>query len=374
MDQQTFAPTCPLPGELGYSLPAHYYTSQDIFEQEKKTIFARNWICVMHRSQVAENNQYATASVAGENVFVVRGRDGVLRGFYNVCPHRAHELFAEGAGKAKNVITCPYHAWSFGLDGKLIHVRNGENVPGFCKDNAGLTPVRVEEFCGLIFVNLDMDATPLAELAPGLNADIRARCPDVDKLVPAMRLSYTMKANWKVVVDNYLECLHCQTAHPALVDSIAMETYRHVVHGIYTSQVGKTRSGSEAFTYDSGAPNTDFAAYWMWPNVTLNVLPGDGNYGVFYMFPVDADTTIQHFEFYFRDATPTEEQQQLIDYYKNVLKPEDLSIVESVQRGLKSRGYRNGQGPLLVSDDKTSAIGEHGVQHFQQMVLDALAA
>jgi len=374
MDQQTFAPTCPLPGELGYSLPAHYYTSQDIFEQEKKTIFARNWICVMHRSQVAENNQYTTASVAGENVFVVRGRDGVLRGFYNVCPHRAHELFAEGAGKAKNVITCPYHAWSFGLDGKLIHVRNGENVPGFCKDNAGLTPVRVEEFCGLIFVNLDMDATPLAELAPGLNADIRARCPDVDKLVPAMRLSYTMKANWKVVVDNYLECLHCQTAHPALVDSIAMETYRHVVHGLYTSQVGKTRSGSEAFTYDSGAPNTDFAAYWLWPNVTLNVLPGDGNYGVFYMFPVDADTTIQHFEFYFRDATPTEEQQQLIDYYKNVLKPEDLSIVESVQRGLKSRGYRNGQGPLLVSDDKTSAIGEHGVQHFQQMVLDALAA
>lgn len=374
MDQQTFAPTCPLPGELGYTLPAHYYTSQDIFEQEKKTIFARNWICVMHRSQVAENNQYATASVAGENVFVVRGRDGVLRGFYNVCPHRAHELFAEGSGRAKNVITCPYHAWSFGLDGKLIHVRNGENVPGFCKDNAGLTPVRVEEFCGLIFVNLDMDATPLAELAPGLNADIRARCPDVDKLVPAIRLSYTMKANWKVVVDNYLECLHCQTAHPALVDSIAMETYRHVVHGIYTSQVGKTRSGSEAFTYDSGAPNTDFAAYWLWPNVTLNVLPGDGNYGVFYMFPVDADTTIQHFEFYFRDATPTEEQQQLIDYYKNVLKPEDLSIVESVQRGLKSRGYRNGQGPLLVSDDKTSAIGEHGVQHFQQMVLDALAA
>jgi len=374
MDQQTFAPTCPLPGELGYTLPAHYYTSQDIFEQEKKTIFARNWICVMHRSQVAENNQYATASVAGENVFVVRGRDGVLRGFYNVCPHRAHELFAEGSGRAKNVITCPYHAWSFGLDGKLIHVRNGENVPGFCKDNAGLTPVRVEEFCGLIFVNLDMNATPLAELAPGLNADIRARCPDVDKLVPAIRLSYTMKANWKVVVDNYLECLHCQTAHPALVDSIAMETYRHVVHGIYTSQVGKTRSGSEAFTYDSGAPNTDFAAYWLWPNVTLNVLPGDGNYGVFYMFPVDADTTIQHFEFYFRDATPTEEQQQLIDYYKNVLKPEDLSIVESVQRGLKSRGYRNGQGPLLVSDDKTSAIGEHGVQHFQQMVLDALAA
>ncbi|RXZ43882.1 aromatic ring-hydroxylating oxygenase subunit alpha [Crenobacter cavernae] len=373
MQNAQTAPVCDTSASLAYTLPAHYYTSADVFELEKKTLFSKSWVCVMHKSQVAEPNAYATARVAGENVFVVRGRDGVLRGFYNVCPHRAHELFAEGSGRAKNVITCPYHAWAFGLDGKVIHVRNSENVPGFCKENAGLTPVRVEEFCGLVFVNLDMDAVPLAELAAGLNEEIRSRCPDVDKLVPAHRLTYEMKANWKVVVDNYLECLHCQTAHPALVESIRMETYKHEVRGIYTSQVGQTRSDSDAFNYGDEAAHTEFAAFWLWPNVTINVLPGDGNYGVFYMFPVDADTTIQHFEFYFRDSTPTAEQEQLIEYYKNVLKPEDLSIVESVQRGLKSRGYRNGQGPLLITDDKTSAIGEHGVQHFQQMVLGALA-
>lgn len=151
--------------EEAFTLPANFYTQAAVFEHEKEAIFAKSWICVGHRSEVAEKNAYITRQVIGESIIVVRGRDDVLRAFYNVCPHRGHQLL-EGSGKAKNVITCPYHAWTFKLDGELAHARNCENVVNFDKENSTLVQLRVEEYAGFIFINMDMEAGSVEDQLP----------------------------------------------------------------------------------------------------------------------------------------------------------------------------------------------------------------
>ena len=155
--------------ENAWTLPASFYTDPAVFEYEKEKIFARSWICVAHRSELAEKNDYITREVIGENIVVLRDRDGVLRAFYNVCPHRGHQLLS-GSGRARNVITCPYHAWTFKLDGELAHARNCDNVPNFDKDKSSLVPVKVEEYAGFVFINMDPEAGTVEEQLPGLES------------------------------------------------------------------------------------------------------------------------------------------------------------------------------------------------------------
>ena len=171
---------CANPDEA-YTLPASYYTSAAVYAAEKENIFAKSWICVGHRSEVAENNAYITREVIGESIIVVRGRDGVLRAFYNVCPHRGHQLLS-GEGKAKNVITCPYHAWTFKLDGELAHARNCDNVANFDKENSSLVQLKVEEYAGFIFINMNPDAEPVESQLPGLQERMRQARPYADKI------------------------------------------------------------------------------------------------------------------------------------------------------------------------------------------------
>ena len=144
--------------DVAYTLPKAYYTSDTVFEHEKEEIFYKTWLCMAHAGEVAKPNDYITRQIIGENILIVRGKDGVLRAFYNVCPHRGHELL-QGSGKAKNVITCPYHAWTFKLDGNLALARNCDHVAEFDKDRANLVPVKVEEYAGFIFINMDPNAT-----------------------------------------------------------------------------------------------------------------------------------------------------------------------------------------------------------------------
>ncbi|WP_372378396.1 aromatic ring-hydroxylating dioxygenase subunit alpha [Vibrio natriegens] len=150
-----------------WTIPARYYTSEEVFETEKEVIFANSWICVAHSSEVREKNAFIKREMIGESLVIVRGRDDILRGFYNVCPHRGHQLISEESGKAKNVITCPYHAWAFKLDGELVHATNCENVNNFDKDLASLVPFHVTEYAGFIFVNLSNDPKPISEQLPG---------------------------------------------------------------------------------------------------------------------------------------------------------------------------------------------------------------
>jgi phenylpropionate dioxygenase-like ring-hydroxylating dioxygenase large terminal subunit len=360
--------------DVAYTMPASYYTDPQVFRIETERIFTRAWIAVFASSDVRETHAYATAIVAGDEIVAVRGQDGVLRAFYNVCPHRAHQLL-RGCGKARSVIACPYHAWTFGLDGKLVRARNSENVEAFDASQANLSPVRVEEFCGLVFVNLDPGARPLRQEAPGLEEAISARLPGASRLIRAKahRIPHTTRSNWKAIVDNYLECYHCAPAHPGFVNSVNMDTYRHDLHGAWTVQIGEAKASSSGYGVGANPANPTYAGFYLWPTVMINITPGDvGMMTVNTMVPVDADTTVQYYDFFLPAEEPTPKQMEVIAYYRDVFRAEDLSLVESVQRGLKSRGYR-GRGRIMV-DRQRSGISEHGVAHFHQRVAQVLDA
>ncbi len=353
--------------EKSYTLPAHYYIDPEIYAREREAIFFKSWNYACHVSQVAEAGAFATCMVADQSIAVTRGHDGVLRAFYNVCSHRAHELL-KGCGKA-NVITCPYHAWTYHMDGGLRTAVGQKKVEGFAREEFALKPVRLEEHGGFVFVNLDLAAAPLAGATGSLAGDINGFCGNVPELKFAHRLSYEIKANWKTVVENFLECYHCSVAHPAFVDLVDIENYRTKTYGIYSSHISPPgRPDNAAYRFSEGLTR-DFAAWWLWPNVTFNVFPGPPNITVLHMMPTGPETTLEHFDFFFLEANPSECERQAIHYVDGTLQPEDIGLVESVQRGLHSRGYK--QGRLMVDRDR-SFNSEHGLHHFHSLVLRQL--
>ncbi len=350
-----------------YTIPANYYTDPAIYARETQAIFFKAWNYAAHVSQLVAAGDYVTVRIADQNIVVLRGQDGVLRAFYNVCSHRAHELL-QGCGHT-GIITCPYHAWTYHTDGRLRSAVGQKRVEGFAAEEFALKQVRLEEYAGFVFVNLDTDAAPLHTQAGNLADDIKGYCPDVPALKFAHRLTYEIKANWKNVVDNFLECYHCSVAHPAFVDLVDIKNYRTKTHGLYSSHISPPgRADNTAYHIPEG-PASNFAAWWLWPNVTFNVFPGPANITVLHIQPTGPETTLEHFDFFFVDSTPSEAERQAIDYVDKVLQPEDIGLVESVQRGLHSHGYT--QGRLMVDKD-LSHNSEHGLHHFHALVLKSL--
>ncbi|MDH3475604.1 MAG: ring-hydroxylating oxygenase subunit alpha [Rhodospirillales bacterium] len=352
-----------------YTLRAKYYIDPAVAEREKEAVFYRSWNFVGHVEQLPEVGSYLACRVLDQDLFVIRGKDGELRAFYNVCKHRAHEL-VKGQGRTKAIV-CPYHAWSYHLDGRLRTARGSEKTAEFDASEFCLSQVQVEVFCSFVFVNLDPGAPSLASQTPGLEAEIRSHCPAIDKLTFAYRLTYEIEANWKNVVDNYLECYHCTPAHPAFVDLVDIKNYRSVTHRIHSSHTTPgSRADSKAYSFDEAtATQQGFGGWWLWPNLTFNTFPGRGNVTLMHIMPSGPESTLEHFDFYFPESTPNEEEMAAIRYIDEVLQVEDIGLVESVQRGLHSRGYD--QGRFIVDKDRTE-MSEHAVHHFHALVLEAL--
>ncbi|MGB0507081.1 MAG: aromatic ring-hydroxylating oxygenase subunit alpha [Pikeienuella sp.] len=355
--------------KASFTLPARFYTDPAIFEAEKSAIFYKTWHYAGHVSQVMEKGSYFTTSIHEQNIFVARGRDGELRAFFNVCAHRGHELLT-GAGR-KNVITCPYHAWAFDFDGRLVNARNSENVDGFNKCDFSLKQVRVEVFCGLVLINLDADAKPFAETMVGLEEEIRQYLPRVDELAFAQRDEYEVQANWKVLVDNFLECYHCAPAHKDFVDLVDMNSYRTITHKGYSSQCAAAprTTNSNAYSFEPGDVDFGYAGFFVWPNFTIWIYPGEPNLSVLQMNPDQPETCVEYQDWFTLGGEVTPQLSDAIAYQKDVLQPEDIGLCESVQRGLKSLGYN--QGRFIVDEDLTE-LSEHAVHHFQVMVAEAL--
>ena len=241
----------------------------------------------------------------------------------------------------------------------------------FNPDDFHLKEVAVETMAGFIFVNLDPDAASLASQVGDLPAEMLRYQPDLPNLKFAHRLSYNLKANWKNVVDNFLECYHCPPAHPAFVDLVAIKQYRTKTYGIHSSHIappGRPDNSAYNFTPATDRPS-EFAAWWLWPAMTFNVFPGDANITILHIMPTGPETTAEHFDFYFLNDTPSVCELDAIKYVDQVLQPEDIGLVESVQRGLHSRGY---QGGRYVVDAGRTDISEHGLHHFHGLVLTAL--
>ncbi|MEF9604769.1 aromatic ring-hydroxylating dioxygenase subunit alpha, partial [Paracoccus sp. PXZ] len=182
------------------SLNADAYTDPRWYQVDLQAIIAKTWQWVCHVEKVRNPGNYIAAEIAGQPVAVVRDREGKLRAFYNVCKHRAHHLL-EGNGNTTRIM-CPYHAWTYKLDGQLVRAPHTETLEDFNAKEICLDQVQVEEFCGFVYVNLDSTAEPLAKLSGDLETEIRHWAPDIDNLTFGKRLTYEIRSNWKNVIDN----------------------------------------------------------------------------------------------------------------------------------------------------------------------------
>jgi choline monooxygenase len=351
------------------SLRSEAYTDPRWAAADLEAIFGRTWQWICHLEMLATPCSYVTAAIAGMPVAVVRDRDGGLRAFYNVCKHRAHELLS-GSGTTRSIV-CPYHAWVYGLDGQLRGARRADRMDTFDKSEICLDRVQVEEFGGFVYVNLDPAAEPLGEQAADLAVEIGRWAPDVAELTHARRLSYDVRSNWKNVIDNFLECYHCHIAHPEFVDLVDMDTYEVKTHGIWSSHFAEAGKHANAAYDVSGATGNDHAVWWLWPNTCLLRYPGRGNFMVFQILPAGPDRTLETWDFYLETSEPNEAELQSIKYVDEVLQQQDISLVESVQRGMRTPAFTQGR---IVCDPADSGLSEHGVHHFHGLVLAAYRA
>ena len=355
--------------EESFTLPSKLYTDPEIYELEKERIFYRSWQLVGHLSCFKEAGDYATVRICDQNVFAIKGQDGILRGFYNVCQHRAHELLPDGTGNISSVIVCPYHAWSFETNGRLRGAPRSGGRADFRKEDYSLKEVRTEVFLDCVFVNLDPNADSLSSLAGDLEEDVRERVPFLGNVAPTGTYGdgqIEINAGWKVVVDNYVECYHCDHAHPAFSEIHCMDNYRHDTFGLWARQLcDDLRIQNSAYAFDP-KEHCESAFWFLWPNTTLNVMPGPEEINISAIRPAGRDTTLFTGISY---SVSGESDQGRDDYVSNTLMPEDVALCESVQRGLKSKGYS--QGPVIAEPQRTGR-GEHALHHFHRLVKDAL--
>jgi phenylpropionate dioxygenase-like ring-hydroxylating dioxygenase large terminal subunit len=336
-----------------YTLPAWLYTDPAVLEVEKKEIFSKTWQYVGHISQVQRPGDYFTAEVADKPVIIARGNDDVVRAFYNVCTHRAAKL-VEGEGN-KSLFTCPYHAWTFHTDGRLNKAPNMKGVEHFHHEDFCLKPIRLEIQESFIFVNLDPGAQPMSAVFGDLFEGFkRFRFENLKKV----RVVETVcKANWKVGIDNYLECDHCPTVHKSLVQKLDMEHYevRISQHYIYQGVPLKGKSADQ-FALGQGG-----RYYWLYPNMWFSFDPGPANVSVHRSIPIDHKTTRYVYTTFLMNETMTKEEEELFAIDLDVRR-EDLEICEVVQKGLDTGAYTQGRFSLT----------ENCVHHFHLLIQEAL--
>ena len=355
------------PPAVPFSLPASYYTDAGIYQLEMERIFYRSWNFAGYTSQLRNPGDYLTCRVGEESIIVVRGHDQRLRAFYNVCRHRGHWLL-EGAGNV-GAITCPYHAWSYETSGELRYARSSEQIPGFDKKQFCLNQVRVEEFCGFVFVNLDRDASPLIDQVPGLAEEFRRYEPRLDNLHLVYRQEIIIESNWKNVVDNYNENYHTPNVHPVLASTLDMSDYQVQTHEKYfrhSSSVTDDALEGGFVVDDEGYNRHD--TWWLWPNLCPMCFPG-GGFRVLHIMPDGPQKTRETYDFYLPYENPTDDQWTQIKYAVEVINNEDIGVCEGIQRGLRSRGFE--QGHILV-DAEQRWWSEHAVLDFKNLVLEAL--
>ena len=338
------------PLEQAYTIPACWYTDECIAELERENIFGRTWQAVARSGELGEPGEFVTTDLAAEPLVLVRGTDQRLRGFYNVCRHHAAALATEPHGSA-SIFRCPYHGWSYGLDGSLKGAPELEGVCGFDRTQNGLVPVRVESWEGLVFVNLDADAPSLSEFLGGL---VQRVAPlNLSALKFFERRAYTLNCNWKVFVDNYLDGgYHVPHLHKGLNSVLDYKQYTIENEDRYCLQSSPMVASKEDANVAATRTGERAWYFWQYPNFMLNIYAGYMDTNL--VLPDGVNRCKVIFDFYFDDVSEaaTERNRQSIAVGERV-NDEDVEICEAVQRGLRSRAY--GAGRLSVRREK----GEH---------------
>ncbi len=351
------------------TLPGYYYFDPAIYQQEKEKVFARTWQYIGHVSMFEEAPSYLVREIADESIIIVKNKEGGFSAFFNVCQHRAHRLL-EGEGRLPPLITCPYHNWGYDHGGKLKVARGTEELSGFYKEKICLKDIRLEQWCGFIFINLDANAESLSSMCSELESELRSFSELPENLFLADRYTIPLKANWKNSMENFSECYHCPNQHPTLSqNALELETYKIECLDHYHVHRSRDKGDEMGYKTDSGktAKPDEFRSFFIWPNTVIEVYPG-GNVTVFHHVPDGPEGTVQGIEWYFHSKEMTPEDKAVVDFVHSV-RLEDIPLCESVQKGLHSRGYDRGK---LVIDADRSYMSEHGVYDFQQKLVKAL--
>jgi choline monooxygenase len=334
-----YDPSAPL--EQAFTIPAPWYRDKRVADLERNRAFRGTWQVVGRADQVRENGQFFTVDVAGEPVVVVRGEDGQLRAFYNVCRHHAAAVVPDTAGCAKQ-FRCPYHGWTYGIDGALKGMVEFDGVCNFDRAANGLVPIRFDVWENFLFVNLDGRCMPLQDFL-GAVSELVAPLQLTKKLRYFDRRIYTLNCNWKVYVDNYLDGgYHVPHAHKGL--SSVIEYTKYTIDNFERSCLQSSPLSSDANTEAGvGATRHGRAFYlWIYPNFMINAYEGvmDTNLVV----PLGVDKCAVVFDYYFTDISAAAEahNRESIAVSEKV-QDEDMAICDAVQRGLQSHAYVAGR-------------------------------
>src|SRR5437588_2061543 len=258
-----------------FTLPASAYIDQALYERERDRIFGRTWQLVARVDELTRVGDLKPATILDEPILITRGLDGGLRGFYNVCRHRAAQVVLSKGNRRS--LQCPYHGWTYGLDGRLQVAREMDGTENFNKADFGLVPIRVEPWGPFVFANLDAEAPPLSEVLGGIPNEVSAAGYDVEKMQLVERRDYIIECNWKVYVDNYLEGYHLPIAHPGLFRELDYEQYRVDTFEDYSSQYAPIRPAkpddprSRDRRYVRSEDEAEALYYWIFPNVMVTI-------------------------------------------------------------------------------------------------------
>ncbi len=349
------------------TLPGEYHTSPEVYARESERIFDRRWLCAGPACRIPEAGDFLVCEIEGESLLVVRGEDGAVRGFYNVCRHRGARLCGEPLGHAGPTIVCPYHSWAYACDGRLAAAPNMADAEGFERDEHSLHPVATGVWEGLVFVSLAPDPEPFAQAYAPLEGKFTAwRIPEL-RVVHS--LEYEIKANWKLLFQNYSECYHCPTLHPLLN---RLSPYRNSYSEL---EQGPFLGGPMRMAMDGGsmtvtgracaAPLRDVAGeernlvyyYTLFPNLFLSLHP---DYVLLHrLYRLDPRRTRLVCEWLFHPdaiATPAFDPSGAIEFW-SMTNDQDWHICEAAQIGVASRAFT--PGPYANLESTVAAFDRH---------------
>lgn len=347
------------------TLPYSWYTDGRVYELEQERIFASAWHYVGHGGRFSGRGSYVAARAGRVPVVVVRDGAGTLAAFLNVCRHRGAVL-VDGSG-TRETMQCPYHAWTYGLDGALRRAPRGEAELGVAAEDLALVPLRLEAWGPFVFVNADPEAAPLAEALAELPALVAAAGVDLDALVFHHRAESSYEANWKVCCENYLECYHCAVAHPGFAASIDVSPDAYELEQTserLATQYGPLRGNPRGGPFEPDGEVARAQFHFLWPNLTVNVMPGRPNLSIGSVIPEGPERTGRFLDYFFAADAPPTWIDELVTWDDEV-GAEDRDLVERVQRGVRSGVLASGR--LLPESERLVAA-------FDALVRRALAS
>jgi glycine betaine catabolism A len=357
----------PHAGAGACALDARWYTAPETFAAESERIFARDWICAGRLEQLERAGDFLVTELAGESVIVTRGKDDQVRAFYNVCRHRGTRLCTEPAGRFAGSIQCPYHAWTYGLDGALVAARTMDEVDGFDRGDYPLHPVRLATWEGFVFVSLAASPEPFeSAFAPLLERFLRWH---VAELRAARTISYDLACNWKLVFQNYSECYHCSLVHPQLEMLSPSDSGRNdLAEGPFLGGYSELRRPGTSLTSSGmtqraplgevdGADLERVYYYTIFPSLFLSLHPD--YVMVHYVRPIAPDRSAVTCAWLFDPAViaaPGFDPGDVADFW-DLTNRQDWRINELTQLGITSRAYV--PGPYAHGEGLLAAFDRH---------------